>query len=323
MKKDLIIIVTIVLIFMAWFGYVATQKTLVPPLLPIPSATKITYSNATADLIKVETPTPGATTGQVFSVRGQARGTWFFEGSFSIVVLDKSGQILAQSLATSSQDWMTANFIPFKADFKIPASYIGPATLVLKKDNPSGLPEHEASISFPITIQNLNGQALTKIYSNQQISFSLTLPKSENYKVDEAYFYQNLGPGKDIAGVKFTIPVTLTTGTNLSPDSYLSVESLPQTTNCSASLFLSIGAKISTITEKGVSYSVGKVSGAAAGNRYDETVYALSGTNPCVAVLYFIHYSVFANYPAGTIKEFDQMALIKQFDQIRRTLVVN
>jgi hypothetical protein len=48
---------------------------------------------------------------------------------------------------------MTANFIPFRANLKIPTSYIGPATVVLKKDNPSGLPEHEASISFPITIE--------------------------------------------------------------------------------------------------------------------------------------------------------------------------
>jgi hypothetical protein len=35
----------------------------------------------------------------------------------------------------------------------VPESYIGEATLVLKKDNPSGLPNKDASISFKITVE--------------------------------------------------------------------------------------------------------------------------------------------------------------------------
>src|SRR5688572_9142258 len=49
----------------------------------------ITYVNATDNLIRVETPTPGAVTGKEFSVMGQARGTWFFEASFPVELLDK------------------------------------------------------------------------------------------------------------------------------------------------------------------------------------------------------------------------------------------
>ena len=65
-----------------------------------------------------------------------------------------------------------------------------------------------------------------------------------------------------------------------------------------------------------------KSTGAAAGNRYEETVYTLPGTNPCIAVRYFIHYGVFQNYPAGTVREFDQQALLASFDAIRHTLVI-
>jgi hypothetical protein len=68
---------------------------------------------------------------------------------------------------------------------------------------------------------------------------------------------------------------------------------------------------------------VASTTGAAAGNRYEETVYAIPGTNPCVAVRYFVHYGVIENYPPGTVRQFDKQALLDQFDRIRRTLVVN
>jgi hypothetical protein len=114
---------------------------------------KITYINSSEDLIKVDLPFPGAVTGKEFSVVGQARGVWFFEASFPVKLIDKDGKELDVAVAEAQGDWMTENFVSFKADLKAPQSYIGPATLVLMKDNPSGLPENDASISFPITIE--------------------------------------------------------------------------------------------------------------------------------------------------------------------------
>ena len=115
--------------------------------------TKITYSNATDDLIVVNLPFPGAVVGKKFSVLGKARGNWFFEASFPVVVLDKNGNVLASGPAEASGNWMTTDFVPFKIDLKVPESYMGGAVLLLKKDNPSGLKEGEASISFPIIIE--------------------------------------------------------------------------------------------------------------------------------------------------------------------------
>jgi len=112
-----------------------------------------TYKNATADNIMVDLPFPGAVVGKDFSVTGKARGTWYFEASFPVEVLDKDGKRLVAIPAEAQGEWMTVNFVPFKADIKIPPSYTGPATLVLHKDNPSGLPQNEASVSFPITIE--------------------------------------------------------------------------------------------------------------------------------------------------------------------------
>jgi len=113
----------------------------------------ITYENASNDLITIELPFPGAVTGKEFSVIGKARGFWFFEASFPIQVLDQDGKVLATGIAQAQGEWMTEDFVPFKADIKIPTSYIGPATLILNKDNPSGLAENDASASFLFTIE--------------------------------------------------------------------------------------------------------------------------------------------------------------------------
>lgn len=115
----------------------------------------VTYINSTASMIQVELPYPNAVVGKDFSVIGKVRGNWFFEASFPVEVLDKDGKVLAVGIAKprNGEDWMTMQSVNFKADIKIPQSYIGPATLVLKKDNPSGLAEHDASLIFPITIE--------------------------------------------------------------------------------------------------------------------------------------------------------------------------
>jgi len=161
---------------------------------------------------------------------------------------------------------------------------------------------------------------LPQAYENGTEGFSIRIPSG--YTPDATYTYQELGPGKDIGGVKFTIDPSIATGTNLASDSYVSVEEISQTANCSATLFLDQGAKAMTMTDIGTTYSVASSTGAGAGNRYEETVYALPGTNPCVAVRYFIHYGVLENYPAGTVQQFNEASLLTQFDSIRRTLTI-
>lgn len=114
---------------------------------------KITYTNASADDIVVELPFPGAVTGKEFTVVGKARGPWFFEASFPVGVFTQGGVLIASGVAQAEGEWMTENFVPFKVTITIPQNFIGEAVLVLRKDNPSGLPENDASISFPITIE--------------------------------------------------------------------------------------------------------------------------------------------------------------------------
>lgn len=165
---------------------------------------------------------------------------------------------------------------------------------------------------------------LSQVYSSGAQGFSIRYPAG--YTLDGNYSYQVPGSGSTtVVGAKFTIDSAIASGTNLSPDSYVSVEER-QASVCTAGLFNNIApnaATGTTIEDNGTTYSFASTSDAAAGNRYEEAIYALPGTSPCIAVHYFLHYGAIGNYPAGAVDEFDRSALVRQFDSIRRTLTVN
>ncbi|HVU79840.1 MAG TPA: Gmad2 immunoglobulin-like domain-containing protein [Candidatus Paceibacterota bacterium] len=103
------------------------------------------------DLIRVTTPAPGGTAGSPLAVSGEARGTWYFEASFPYELRDASGNVIAQGPVQAASDWMTTDFVPFTVSISYPAQPSGShGTLILKKDNPSGLPENEKSLTIPV-----------------------------------------------------------------------------------------------------------------------------------------------------------------------------
>ena len=92
-----------------------------------------------SEMVKITSPLAGATVGKTFTVKGEARGQWYFEASFPVQVKDKDNNTVGQGIAQAEGEWMTTEFVPFSANV-IVTNYSGPATLVLLKDNPSGLP---------------------------------------------------------------------------------------------------------------------------------------------------------------------------------------
>lgn len=157
-------------------------------------------------------------------------------------------------------------------------------------------------------------------YASSTLGFSIRYPRA--YTLDDMFDYP-FSDTKTIPDmVRFLVPAETATGTNLAADSYVSVEQLPRATSCTGDIFVRDNVRAATITEGTVEYSLATTSGAAAGNRYEEFVYALPDSEPCTAVRYYIHSTVLENYPEGTVRAFDRAALLAEFDEIRRSLQI-
>ena len=114
----------------------------------VPSDASVETNNA---LIEVFSPLEGEAIESPLIVRGQARGTWFFEATFPVVLTNWDGLIIAEGYATAQDEWMTEDFVPFLATltFDVPGVY-NRGTLILQKSNPSGLSNNDDAFELPI-----------------------------------------------------------------------------------------------------------------------------------------------------------------------------
>lgn len=141
MKKALPIIIIALIIVGLGVVWKLTEKE-----VPEPVATK-------ANLIRVYSPHPGQSVKSPLVIKGEARGQWFFEATFPFELTDGNGQIITRSFATAKGEWMTKEFVPFEATliFTIDKNIYGKkGTLILRKSNASGLPEHDDALEIPV-----------------------------------------------------------------------------------------------------------------------------------------------------------------------------
>ncbi|MDO8601983.1 MAG: Gmad2 immunoglobulin-like domain-containing protein [bacterium] len=106
------------------------------------------------DLIRVDAPVSNALVSSPLIISGSARGSWYFEASFPVQLLDANGGVLFEGPMQAQGDWMTSEFVPFNQQitFALPKTQTG--TLVLKNDNPSGLPENDKELRIPVKFQD-------------------------------------------------------------------------------------------------------------------------------------------------------------------------
>ena len=119
------------------------------------------------NLIHVTNPLPNQLIKSPLIIEGEARGVWFFEASFPVVLTDWDGLIIAEGFATAQGEWMTEEFVPFIAtlEFKTP-TYKNNGVLILKKDNPSGLPEHDRAFEIPVIFKDVYVPAMESASSS-------------------------------------------------------------------------------------------------------------------------------------------------------------
>lgn len=116
-------------------------------------------------IIRVIAPKSGQVITSPLLIEGEARGNWYFEASFPVKLIDANENVLDIIPAQAQGEWMTNDFVPFKAQllFGTPATETG--TLIFQKDNASGLPEYDDELRIPVRF-DLSGtpQRVIKLY---------------------------------------------------------------------------------------------------------------------------------------------------------------
>jgi hypothetical protein len=121
----------------------------------IPQQTSLSYK----DLIVIDSPFSDASISSPVTITGKARGPWFFEGSFPISVVNWDGLIIGEGVATAQGEWMTEDFVPFTATITYNIATNTPynrGAIILKKDNPSGLPENDDAVEMPVLFSEIS-----------------------------------------------------------------------------------------------------------------------------------------------------------------------
>lgn len=136
--------------------------------------------NKQNSLIRVDTPIPNQEIESPLKIRGEARGFWFFEASFPIELVDANGKQISLAVAQAQNEWMTEDFVPFETTMTFNAPETKTGTLILKKDNPSGLPEHDAEFKVPVFFKNFGSTEKMKVltfFSNSQLDPEISCTK--------------------------------------------------------------------------------------------------------------------------------------------------
>lgn len=107
-------------------------------------------------LIVIESPRPYESISSPVIVKGKARGTWYFEASFPVRLVDENGKELAVVPAQAKTEWMTTDFVDFEVELNFPTPTTQKGYLIFEKDNPSGLPEHADELKVPIVFSSFN-----------------------------------------------------------------------------------------------------------------------------------------------------------------------
>ena len=146
MKRFAIPLILLVILIIAISYYLINK--------PSPSIKLSINNDDKQNLIVVVSPIKNAEISSPLVISGRARGVWFFEGSFPVILLDSYRNTIAEGHVSAQGEWTTAEFVKFLGSLEFNNYIKGQkGYLVLKKDNPSGLPEFDDSLEIPVTFK--------------------------------------------------------------------------------------------------------------------------------------------------------------------------
>ncbi len=160
MKLKYLFLLSLLLFLVAFFIYksrpakvetLPQQPTITTTPKPTPSP-KTQNLNPSHPLLILEHPQQEQIVSSPLRIEGKARGNWFFEATFPVVLTNWDGLIIAQGYATAQGEWMTEEFVPFTAEltFISDTTVSNRGSLILQKSNPSGLPENDDAYEIEV-----------------------------------------------------------------------------------------------------------------------------------------------------------------------------
>ncbi|MDT0646797.1 Gmad2 immunoglobulin-like domain-containing protein [Zunongwangia sp. F260] len=110
-----------------------------------------------SNLIVVEQPKREEKILSPLQIKGKARGTWFFEGTAPVTLVDNGQKELATGIIEAKGEWMTEDFVPFQGSLEFDALNFENGFLILHRANPSGKPEYDKNIIIPVDFSTNEG----------------------------------------------------------------------------------------------------------------------------------------------------------------------
>ena len=107
------------------------------------------------DSIILESPLPQEFIETPLAIKGRARGDWFSDGNFPVILTNWNGKILAEGYAITQSNWKTKNFVSFETVLKFTKpeqtkSFDKKGFLIFKKNNSSDILESDNLLKMPI-----------------------------------------------------------------------------------------------------------------------------------------------------------------------------
>ncbi len=126
------------------------------PAEPVPDDVQAQIDEKTENIV-VTNPPAGSYIASPLQISGEARGTWFFEADFPVVLTDWDGLIIAEHFATAQGEWMTEDFVPFSSELEFDSPYnegdpdfMQRGWLILQRDNPTDDPAFDDAVEIPV-----------------------------------------------------------------------------------------------------------------------------------------------------------------------------
>ncbi len=108
------------------------------------------YKSTNGTTAVIYSPLKDASPSNPVAIIGEIPGNWSSEAQFPVKLIDSKGTAIAQATANVLGNWQTTNLVPFSVQLTYTGSLSGTGTIVLQKDNPSGLSSKDDSISIPV-----------------------------------------------------------------------------------------------------------------------------------------------------------------------------